>query len=69
MASFYLPDTRALREAEDLMALMGADAEEEAIARADRSRDVGNHIAFCRWRQIGRLIAFLAEDEAPPTTH
>ncbi|WP_315760731.1 hypothetical protein [Sphingomonas sp. Y38-1Y] len=65
MTSFYLPDAAALREAEDLMTMMGEEAEDEANARAARSRDVGNHIAFCRWRQIGRLIAFLGSDERP----
>ncbi len=70
MTSFYLPDAAALRDAEQLIANMGGDAENEANARAARSRDIGNHIAFCRWRQIGRLIAFLGDDGVEaPTLH
>lgn len=70
MTSFYLPDAAALRDAEQLIASLGGDAENEANARAARSRDIGNHIAFCRWRQIGRLIAFLGDEGAEaPTLH
>lgn len=70
MTNFYLPDAAALRDAEQLIASLGGDAENEANARAARSRDIGNHIAFCRWRQIGRLIAFLEDGAAAtPTLH
>ncbi len=70
MTSFYLPDAAALRDAEQLIASLGGDAENEANARAARSRDIGHHIAFCRWRQIGRLIAFLEDDGGErPTLH
>lgn len=52
-----------------LIASHGAGAGFEAGLRADRSRDLGNVAAFCRWRQAGRLIALLAETRAPGTVH
>ena len=55
----YLPDRTFVTEAEDLIARFGQHAALEAASRAGRSRDVGNHIHFCRWRQIERLIHLL----------
>jgi hypothetical protein len=69
MIPFYLSDPVELREAEELMLLMGDDAGDEAAARADRGRDLGNHIAFCRWRQIGRLIDYLSQPAVIGTLH
>ena len=55
----YLADrSRRIRRAR-LIAHFGDDAGFEAAARADRSRDLGNHLHFCRWRQIERLIVLL----------
>lgn len=68
--TFYLSDAGALRDAEHLIASLGGEAENEANARAARSREIGNHLSFCRWRQIGRLIAFLGDGAAErPTLH
>ena len=47
-----------------LIEVFGAEAGFEAQARADRSRDLGNHLHFCRWRQIERLILLLGADHA-----
>jgi hypothetical protein len=65
----YLPDQLSVRDAHELIERFGDDAGFEAAARADRSRDLGNHIHFCRWRQIERLILLLSSDEPVGTVH
>lgn len=65
----FLADRRAIADADALIASFGDDAGLEAAARADRSRDVGNHIHFCHWRQIERLIVLLAINRAVGTIH
>ncbi len=65
----YIADAREAAEAADLIATFGPAAATEAAARADRSRDLGNHISFCRWRQIERLIVILVADQATGTVH
>jgi hypothetical protein len=65
----YVADRSMLAEASDLLTRFGDDAGFEAAARADRSRDLGNVLHFCRWRQIERLIVLLASDEADGTIH
>lgn len=52
-----------------LIASFGDDAGVEAAARADQSRDVGNVILFCRWRQVERLVLLLSTDRAQGTVH
>ena len=49
--------------------LFGDDAGFEAASRADRSRSVGNHLHFCRWRQIERLIVLMSVGRAVGTVH
>ncbi|MDT7535915.1 hypothetical protein OVY48_21190 [Sphingobium sp. SA2] len=65
----YLSDRKSYDDATELMAIFGADAGYEAAARADRSLDLGNHIHFCHWRQIERLIILLADDQPAGTIH
>lgn len=67
----YLPylANRDVNDAAELIALFGDDAGFEAAARADKSRDVGNYINFCRWRQIERLIVLLSVGRAVGTVH
>jgi hypothetical protein len=65
----YLADRAEVFDAADLMTTFGDDAGFEAAARADRSRDVGNHVHFCRWRQIERLIVLLSVNRAVGTVH
>ena len=36
---------------------------------ADRSRNLGNVIHYCRWRQIQRLIEMLAVEAGEATVH
>lgn len=69
MVSPYIHGRLALSEASDLMARFGDDAALEAAARAERSRDDGNLIRFCHWRQIERVIATLSSDEVHGTVH
>lgn len=65
----YLADAHAIDQAQELIATFGDDAGFEASARADRSRDLGNHVHFCRWRQIERLIVLMAVERAVGTVH
>lgn len=65
----HLPDRAAAADAAELIARFGVHAASEAAARADHSRDVGNVTAFCRWRQIERLILLLAGPLRSRTIH
>lgn len=65
----YVADRAMLADATDLLARFGEDAGFEAAARADRSRDLGNVVHFCRWRQIERLVMLLADEEVTGTIH
>ena len=65
----YLSDRKSYEDAAELMAIFGDNAGYEAAARADRSRDLGNHIHFCRWRQIERLIVLMSQGRAVGTVH
>jgi hypothetical protein len=59
----------ALADAAELLSRFGDDAGYEAAARADLSRDAGNVVRFCHWRQIERVIATLSSDEVRGTVH
>ena len=65
----YLADRSAVSDAASLIAAHGPAAAYEAACRASRSRQLGNHLHFCRWRQIERLIGLLAGEEAEGTVH
>lgn len=69
MQTPYLFDRASVDDAADLMARYGDNAVYEAVSRADRSRDLGNHIHFCRWRQIERLIVLLSVEAPLGTIH
>jgi hypothetical protein len=62
-------DRAAVAEANALIARFGDDAGFEAAARADASRERGNVSLFCRWRQIERLIIWLATPDIHGTLH
>ena len=66
---FYLDDRDAVADATELVAEFGAMAAAEASARANSSRDKGNVIHFCRWRQIERLLEWMEDAEASETLH
>jgi hypothetical protein len=65
----YVADRQTVVDADALISAFGDDAGFEAASRAESSRDRGNVVAFCRWRQIERLIAVLAEPDAVGTVH
>ncbi|OYY72430.1 hypothetical protein [Sphingomonas sp. 28-63-12] len=65
----YLHDRAAVDSAADLIARFGDDAGFEAAALAERSRNLGNALGFCRWRQIERLIVLLSTGRAVGTVH
>lgn len=65
----WLGDRAEVSDAAELMARFGDRAGPEAAARADACRDRGNHLNFCRWRQIERLILMLSADRPFGTIH
>lgn len=52
----------AFAEAAQLIERFGAFAGSEAALRADRSRDLGNVVHYCRWREVGRMIELLRDE-------
>jgi hypothetical protein len=65
----YVADRQSVAEADALIAAFGDDAGFEAAARADASRERGNVVMFCRWRQIERLIVLMSVPVATGTVH
>ncbi len=68
----YMPlyvEPRDVVEAETLMLAYGKAAGLEAAERAEASRNIGNHISFCRWRQIERLVILLSLETTLGTIH
>ncbi len=65
----YLADRGEVKDATDLILQFGDDAGYEAASRADRSRNLGNHLHFCRWRQIERLVVLMSVGRAVGTVH
>jgi hypothetical protein len=65
----YLRDARDVVTATDLIRRFGDAAAREASAAAGRSRDLGNVVHFCRWRQVERLIDVLSVDGCVGTLH
>jgi hypothetical protein len=60
---------RDVTEAQTLIALFGAEAGLEAAERAEASRNIGNHLQYCRWRQIERLVIMLSLESSIGTIH
>ena len=69
MDSPFIAGRLALAEASELIDRFGEEAALEAATRAERSRDAGNVLHFCHWRQIERVIATLSCDEVRGTIH
>lgn len=69
MDALFINGRHALADATDLIERFGDYAAFEAAARADKSRDEGNVVRFCYWRQIERVIATLSCTEALGTIH
>ncbi len=64
-----LVDRRSYDDAAALIETFGDHAGVEAAERADRSRERGNHIHFCHWRQIERMLVLLSVEQAVGTIH
>ena len=69
MDSPFIAGRPTLADASDLIDRFGDDAGLEAATRAEHSRDAGNVVRFCHWRQIERVIATLSSQEAAGTIH
>lgn len=65
----FIAGRSALADANQLIDSFGDKAALEAAARATHSRDVGNVVRFCHWRQIERVIATLADDAVRGSVH
>ncbi len=62
-------EPRDVTEAQKLIAHFGNEAGMEASERAEASRNLGNHIQYCRWRQIERLVIMLSLESSIGTVH
>ena len=69
MENLYIASRAALADASALIDAFGDEAGFEAAIRAEQSRDAGNVVRFCHWRQIERVIARLASDKVQGTIH
>ena len=65
----FINGRAALADAALLLETYGDDVGFEAAARAEDSRDKGNILRFCHWRQIERVIVTLSDQEARGTVH
>ncbi|HVH38219.1 MAG TPA: hypothetical protein VM757_06495 [Sphingomicrobium sp.] len=65
----YIAGRAALNDAAELIDRFGDNAGLEAAVRAEMSRDSGNVLRFCHWRQIERVIATLSTDEVQGSVH
>lgn len=69
MEALYIADRAALADAWELIEGFGDNAGLEAAARAELSRDRGNVLRYCHWRQIERVIATLSDPEVSGSIH
>ena len=69
MDSPFISGRPALVDAAELIDRFGDDAGLEAAVRAERSRDAGNVVRFCHWRQIERVIVTLSSEEVRGSVH
>jgi len=65
----FLGGRKSFEDAAELIELFGSAASREAASRADQSRDRGNHVHFCRWRQVERLIFLMSIQQPIGTIH
>jgi hypothetical protein len=65
----FINGREALADAALLLETFGDDAGFEAAARAEASRDRGNVLKFCHWRQIERVIVTLSDQQVRGTVH
>ena len=65
----FISGRPALADAAELIEHCGDNAGLEAAVRAEESRDAGNVVRFCHWRQIERVIVTLSSDEVRGSVH
>ncbi len=65
----YVTDRKGALDAARLIDDYGSAARARAGALASISRNRGNVIHFCRWRQIERLIGLMTDVDAEQTHH
>ena len=65
----FIADRATALDAVRLLADHGPGARAAADARADASRNRGNVVDFCRWRQIERLIVAMTQAGPEQTRH
>ena len=65
----YIAGRAALADASELMDQFGDNAGLEAAVRAETSRDAGNVLKFCHWRQSERVIATLSDADIRGSVH
>ena len=65
----FINGRSSLADAALLLETYGDDAGFEAAARAETSRERGNVLRFCHWRQIERVIVTLSDQEVRGTIH
>ena len=65
----FINGRNSLADAALLLETYGDNAGFEAAARAEVSRENGNVLRFCHWRQIERVIVTLSDSEIRGTIH
>ena len=65
----HLADRAVFHEATGLIERLGDFAGSEAALQASRSRDLGNVVHYCRWRQVERMIVMLCDDAVTGAVH
>ncbi|HEY0630398.1 MAG TPA: hypothetical protein VGD23_13820 [Sphingomicrobium sp.] len=65
----FINGRASLADAALLLETYGDDAGFEAAARAEASREKGNVLRFCHWRQIERVVVSLSDREVRGTIH
>ena len=69
MSDYFIAGRSAVTDAVSLVAEYGVDAPLAAAMRAVQSRELGNVLKFCHWRQIERLSALLASNNIEGSLH
>ena len=69
MSTYFIAGRSSVTDAVSLIEEYGRDAPHAAAMRAVQSRDAGNVLKFCHWRQIERLSALLASNNIEGSVH
>ena len=69
MSDYFIAGRSSVVDAVSLIDQYGSDAPLAAAMRAVQSREAGNVLKFCHWRQIERLSAMLASNAVEGSLH